>query len=236
MKIPKIIHQIWGGEKKLPKHFKVLSETWKNDYPDWQYEFWDDERIYQFVLDSYPEYYDQFISLPFNIQRWDAIRYLILAEIGGMYVDFDYESIKSLVPLIENEECCIALDPETHCPFSEKVLMLNGALMLSTPNHWFMHKIIKTVFSKKKLSKDKRPKSIQVYNYAGPRMLINLYYRLSEKEKKDIFLLSDRLVSPFDYMQAKRVISGEENWELEKLLDDAYAVHYFFGDWRAGDS
>ena len=65
-KIPKIIHQIWGGEKELPKSYQILSETWRRDYPDWQYEFWDDKRINEFVLKNYPEYYDQFLAFPHN--------------------------------------------------------------------------------------------------------------------------------------------------------------------------
>ncbi|WP_246867052.1 glycosyltransferase [Parabacteroides distasonis] len=30
------------------------------------------------------------------MQRWDAIRYLILYRMGGMYVDFDYQSLERM--------------------------------------------------------------------------------------------------------------------------------------------
>ena len=37
-KIPSIIHQIWSGvDGPLPEHFRVLGETWKRDYPNWEY-------------------------------------------------------------------------------------------------------------------------------------------------------------------------------------------------------
>lgn len=40
MKIPKIIHQIWSDvEKPLPEYFAALGDTWKRDYPNWEYVF-----------------------------------------------------------------------------------------------------------------------------------------------------------------------------------------------------
>lgn len=231
--IPKIVHQIWGGEKQLPKHFQILSETWKRDYPDWKYEFWDDERINKFVRNYYPQYYEYFMSFPYDMQRWDSARYLILNKMGGMHVDFDYESISSIESLIEGETCCFALDPDSHRRSSKKELMLNGALMLSTPNHWFLQRIIKTVFTQRIIANDNRPKSIQIYTSAGPWMLVETYYNLSEEERKSVFLLSDKLVTPLSARQSQRFIRGEMcKGELQYRLKDAYAVHYFFGDWR----
>ena len=232
-KIPKVIHQIWGGNKELPKEYHVLSETWKKNYPDWKYEYCYDARINEFVLENYPEYYDCFLASPYDIQRWDSVRYLLLKKIGGMYVDFDYETIMSIEPLIENQECCFALDPITHGSSLKKVLMLNTALMLSIPDHWFMKKIIKAVFSKQIISNDKRPKSVQVFTSTGPWMLIDLYYELNETERKTIFLLSDKNVTPLDCWQSKRYLQGEmSDVESGYRLKDAYAIHYFFGDWR----
>lgn len=234
-KIPKIIHQIWGGSKKLPTHLEILSKTWKRDYPDWQYEFWDDERINKFVLNNYPEYYEQFMSFPYDIQRWDSVRYFILDKIGGMYIDFDYESIMSIEPLIGDKECCFALDPKTHyMPGRErKEHMLNNALMLSIPKHWVIKKIIKTVFSKEVKISNRENFLEQVYSLAGPWMLVDFYYNLNEDERKDIFLISEKFVSPFNRLQAKRFISGEmERDEIQARLKYAYAVHYFGGEWK----
>jgi hypothetical protein len=49
IEIPKIIHQIWSGlDEPLPKYFKSLGETWKENHPNhpnWKYEFWDNNRM-----------------------------------------------------------------------------------------------------------------------------------------------------------------------------------------------
>lgn len=75
--IPKIIHQIWPGKyQKLPEIFKVLSETRKEHYLDWNYILWDDKSMKEFILNYYPQYWDIYIKYPYDIQRWDNIRYL----------------------------------------------------------------------------------------------------------------------------------------------------------------
>ena len=39
-KIPKIIHQIWIGPKKLPSKYSKWASTWKKLNPTWIYKFW----------------------------------------------------------------------------------------------------------------------------------------------------------------------------------------------------
>ena len=113
--IPKIIHQIWSGiDEPLPDIFKMLGDTWKHDYPEWEYRVWDNRMMNDFVQEHYPQYWTAYQQFPYNIQRWDAIRYLLLDKIGGMYVDFDYESLSSIEPLIEGKTCCFSEEPATH--------------------------------------------------------------------------------------------------------------------------
>jgi mannosyltransferase OCH1-like enzyme len=231
--IPKIIHQIWSGiDEPLPKHFEILGETWKEHYPDWQYEFWDNKRMIDFVWKYYPQNWDIYNSFPYNIQRWDVIRYLILYKMGGMYVDFDYESIKPMDELLNGKTCCFALEPEYQYWFFNKNIMFNNALMLSVPKHPFMLQIIERSLSKENLSYAKIPKNECVLNTTGPYMLIDLYENLNQEEKEAIYLIPAKYVTPFDGYQARSAIYGIENEDLERCLDHAYAVHYFFTAWQ----
>ena len=76
MYIPKIIHQVWSGiDKPLPKLSHVLGNTWKRDYPEWDYILWDNDKMNSFVQEYYPQYWEAYNLFPYNIQRWDAIRY-----------------------------------------------------------------------------------------------------------------------------------------------------------------
>lgn len=103
--------------------------------------------------------------------------------------------------------------------------------MLSIPEHPFMKKIIKFIFSN-----ELKNYNIHRFDYVlrttGPWMLMSLYNDLSEEEKQEIYLIPKEFVTPFDFNQARRVIWGEESDELENCLKEAYAVHYFFSDWR----
>ena len=234
-KIPKIIHQIWSGiYEPLPEWFKELGETWKEHYPDWEYMFWDNDKMNAFVQEHYPQYWDIYSRFPYNVQRWDAIRYLVLNKIGGMYADFDYESIRNMEELIKDKSCCFAVEPEQHFALfgrKKEEPIFNNALMLCVPEHPFMKKIIKTVFTEKMLEY-KGAKGACVVNTTGPAILNRLYYdELTKQEQEKVYLIPPNYVSPFSVQQSRRVRSGEISEELENCLEEAYAVHYFFNEW-----
>ena len=236
MAIPKIIHQIWSGiDDPLPGIFRMLGETWQQDYPDWEYRIWDNQMMTDFVQQYYPQYWRAYQQFPYNIQRWDAIRYLILDKIGGIYVDFDYESLYSIEPLIEGKSCCFSAEPETHrLGFELKdVPCFNNGMMLSIPNHPFIKKVIKSVFCEKE-----NDYNIHRFDYVlrttGPWKLMQLYASMDETEKQKVYLIPKEYVTPFDFNQARLVVlKHQKSEELENCLKKAYAVHYFFSNWQA---
>ena len=68
-------------------------------------------------------------------------------------------------------------------------------------------------------------------NTAGPSKLVSLYNELNEEEQRRIYLIPAKYVSPFDRYQLKSFFDGERSYDLERSLDNAYAVHYFFNTW-----
>ena len=236
-KIPKIIHQIWSGvDGPMPDYFKTLGDTWKRDYPDWDYQLWDNARMNDFVRSYYPQYLDIYSRFPYNVQRWDAIRYLILHKIGGMYVDFDYESVRPLDSLINKKACCFSQEPESHCRvFHKKVdCLFNNAMMLCIPEHPFMAKIIEMVFREETLQ-SLGSKAVCVLKTTGPWMLVDLYNNLNDQEKSTIYLIPAKYVTPLDINQAHWFFKGVRNQALKNCLREAYAVHYFSGGWLSAN-
>ena len=235
MRIPKIIHQIWSGiDEPISPFFKKLGKTWRKSYPNWEYIQWNNDMMNSFIKEYYPEYRNIYNRLPYNVQRWDAIRYLILYQMGGMYVDFDYESLKPIDELVNDKNCCFALEPDSHRRVFKKEVeqVFNNALMLSTPKHLFMKKIINSIFTENTLREKWESKDLCVLNTTGPWKLIDLYYDLTKEEQNDIYLIPAKYVTPFDVPQAFRIRRGEISDELDQCLEEAYAVHYFFGNWR----
>lgn len=214
-KIPKIIHQIWSEtEKPLPDFFKKISKTWIRDYPDWEYMFWDNNSMNEFILNYYPQFWTIYNDYPYNIQRWDAIRYLILDTFGGMYVDFDYESIKPMNDLLFDKYCCFSSEPPGHFHVVNSCIYFNNALMLSIPEHPFIKKIISKVFSYEKDKKyDVNDKFTYVMSTTGPKMLTGLYESLEEQEKDSIYIIPHQYVSPLDISSRYLPCSADYIWQ-----------------------
>ena len=234
-KIPKLIHQIWSGiSEPLPEYFRRFGETWKRDYPDWEHVFWDNDKMNKFVKEHYPHYWDIYNRFPYNVQRWDAIRYLILDKMGGMYADFDYESVRNMEELLQDKSCCFALEPELHTSiagYERKDPVFNNALMLCAPEHPFMKRIVEKVFTEEMVAFE-NTKTITVLSTTGPWMINDLYYYESTPQERDeVYLIPAKYVTPFSMRQAKRIRMKEISEELENCMTEAYAVHYFFSEW-----
>jgi len=105
--IPKIIHQIWIGPKPEPK---IWTDTFRVDYlsahPHYEYRLWNDQSSNE-LLTKYP-----IIKLLYNLEEtWngksDILRYVILYEYGGIYIDADsvWVNNRSFDILLEDCTC-----------------------------------------------------------------------------------------------------------------------------------
>ena len=82
--IPKIIHQIWIGNKPAPTE---LMKTWKEKHPEYEYIFWNETEFQNRNLEL--SCLDK-INLISEINgKADIIRWEILYKYGGIFVDAD---------------------------------------------------------------------------------------------------------------------------------------------------
>jgi mannosyltransferase OCH1-like enzyme len=104
--IPKIIHQVfWAfNDKELNEieAFKNSVEKTKQfcDKYNYEYRMWNLKDCEELICDKYPEYICIWNEFRFPIQRVDFIRYVILYECGGFYVDCDVYPIQDLESLL----------------------------------------------------------------------------------------------------------------------------------------
>ena len=230
--IPKIIHQVWeAGVECLPDFDKMLSETWKEYHPEWQYEFWDRDRMENFVYDYYPELVDIYFGYQYHVQRWHLIRYLILYRMGGLYADFDYECLEPFDSYMTDDgKCYFAMEPEQHRCDPGKNIYFNNALMIAPPGHPFFKYMITRLLTMSASYIYTGDKYHDVLTTTGLLMLTNVYEDYADKSRVDFFPAEQ--VSPFsknevqDYMNRKA-----DEALLEKKLQKAIAIHYFFGSW-----
>jgi len=147
LKIPRIIHQIYFDMSGVPEHLSVISQTWKDKHPAWEYRFWNQKNVEQFMESDFPDLLPLYRSFPMDVQRWDFVRYLILYRYGGLYVDMDYECIEPMDSLLWNTTCCMGLEPATHALRYRKKFIVGNALMASVPGHGYFDRIIKDISS-----------------------------------------------------------------------------------------
>lgn len=230
--IPRIIHQIWEGKTEpLPEFLSDLSETWRKNHPKWKYEFWDEKRMNDFVYTYYPDFAEKYFSYSYPVQRWDAIRYLILYKLGGMYVDFDYESIEPMDTHLDKKDCCFSCDPPEHADKFNKDFILTNALMAVSANHPFLKLVIENLLTVKSSAKDKIN---YVLETTGPFFITKLYTQYKDKDK--IHLFPTELTSPLTQQEIHLYMQRKINSDyIEEKIEKSIALHYFFGTWYTSD-
>ncbi len=111
MFIPKIIYQTFKtADLPIVTQWHIARLKKKN--PNYRYEFYDDERIENFIA---IEYSDEVLSLYQKINigaaKADFFRYAILYKRGGVYLDIDSLSIAPLDSLIKpTDEALVAME------------------------------------------------------------------------------------------------------------------------------
>ena len=129
-KIPKKIHQIWLGDKQMPEIYLKYMESWKKFHPTWEYKLWTDEDTKSIEILKR----ETFDNAQNQGMRSDILRYEILRQFGGMYVDTDFECLRAFDDLLY-------LDFITGIGYDSKLQLYIG-LLASVPNHCIMNKSI----------------------------------------------------------------------------------------------
>jgi hypothetical protein len=147
--IPSILHQTWK-DSAVPPGFLKYMETWKRLHPGWDFKFWTDVDLANFVNSRCSDFSNLFHSYPNPIMRVDLARYLILREFGGVYADLDAEALASFTPLLNSDRPIVAYEPPTHAAL-EFIRrrgfrsVASNAIILSPANHAFWDHLLRLV-------------------------------------------------------------------------------------------
>lgn len=102
--IPKRIIQT-GKHAQQPLRSRAVMSNMKLLNPDYEYRFFDDADVVQFIEREFPHYIDVFRGFLYPIQRYDFFRYLVVYRYGGFYFDLDVLLASSLSALLD--QCCV---------------------------------------------------------------------------------------------------------------------------------
>lgn len=97
--IPKIIHQLWIGDNPAPLTFM---NTWKEKNPDFEYIHWNEKEIENRKLRL--ECVDRIAEMEEINGKADIIRWEILYEYGGVFLDADSICIEQIDDILMSAE------------------------------------------------------------------------------------------------------------------------------------
>ncbi len=86
--IPKIIWQTMKTNC-IPVSMKGFCMSWIDKNPEYEYRFFDDNDMVNFISEEFPEYFEGFKKILYGASKADLWRYLILYKYGGVYADID---------------------------------------------------------------------------------------------------------------------------------------------------
>jgi hypothetical protein len=107
--IPKILHQVWFGDKPPKKDYQNYTEKWRQLHPDWEYRLWNEENLRDTDCWKYITKFDKYCS------RSNAARLYVIMTFGGVYADFDIEWKRNIDELLVHECFTSTEAPNLYC-------------------------------------------------------------------------------------------------------------------------
>ncbi|MGE4168464.1 MAG: glycosyltransferase [Candidatus Babeliales bacterium] len=207
VRIPKIIHQIWLGSP-FPEKYRAYQESWLKHNPGWEYKLWTDADVASFAWRNK----DLFDASKNYGEKSDIWRYEILEQFGGIYIDTDFECLKSMNSL------CIYDFYTGIQPLDTNMVQLNNALIASIPHHPLLQKCIEELRNSSH--------EIQIILRTGPLFFTKLFlkYVPSMMQEFRIVAFPASYFYPCGYEQR-----GTPASEWQK--PESYAVHHWAGSW-----
>jgi mannosyltransferase OCH1-like enzyme len=214
-RIPKIIHQIWIGGP-LPQKYHALQKTWQKFHPDWEYRLWTDAD-----LDNFP-FTDRarFERAKNFAEKADILRYEILYQYGGLYVDADFECLKPFDPLHHACDFYVGLEAIF---YRRAPVKMGNALIASVPAHPILRRCLE------KISQEETDGNFdRIQQVTGPECLTKAFLECcQEGEHRNVAF-------PFTYfypLPAPERNSSQEEIQSRWIQEESFGVHYWDASW-----
>jgi mannosyltransferase OCH1-like enzyme len=143
--IPHVIHVIWGGKNPFPQKSIANIASWLHFHPTWKFKFWTDDPSRQVPIEGMEKHLFNTLSCPHvekylaQAENWgersDLLRYEILFQEGGIYVDHDIECFRSFDSLHTHFDFYASQEPLHQNPLKNSWLTITNCLIGAKPGH-----------------------------------------------------------------------------------------------------
>jgi len=180
--IPQIIHQTWKSADLQSCAYPVFRDyalrsqvSWKHFHPDFEYMFWTDDDMEQFVQTHYTWFYPTWKGFDLHIKRVDTARYCWLHFYGGIYCDLDMICKKSVNPLLAGLD---VISYKTRLSMRRGLIFAGNAWMASVKEHplW-----IEMLHYTKNYPRQITEEPADVLDHTGPRALGAVFASYKQK-------------------------------------------------------
>lgn len=194
MIIPKIIHQIWFNFKnkpygnKLPYKYKKYQKRLIDMNKDFKYILWDEKSAEELIKKKYIWCYERFKSFKYPVKKVDYFKYILMYEYGGIYLDIDIKSIKS----INLDKINITNKKVILCKHQKKLIIdmfckIQNCVLIGEKKNMFWLFLLKNINNWQKQYISSLNSVLDILVHTGPAMLSNTYEKYNKKD--DILIL-----------------------------------------------
>jgi mannosyltransferase OCH1-like enzyme len=238
VKIPKIIHHIWLGQK-LPEEYASYRASWIKHHPSWTFIFWADSPVNfdqgTVVISSFDaltawlanaqedrfcvvdvrnlmfenrSFYDQAKNYG---EKSDILKWEIVYRMGGVYVDTDFECLRPLDFFNGIYDFYTGIQP-----LDTNQVQLGAALYGAVPGHPILERCVQDIKHNQNIA--------QIIVKTGPLHFTRCFLFEANKENNRDIALPASYFYPCGYEQR-----GMSNaiWQMP----ESYAVHHWAGSW-----
>jgi mannosyltransferase OCH1-like enzyme len=163
--LPRILHYVWLGSQPMHPLMDEWREKWRQIHPGWKINVWkqvdgcpehllkNDER--QLIECRIPEYLAQCPTLS---KRSDVWRYEILEQLGGVYLDTDFEPIKNIESHLEEISafaglCTTLYDWDANHQNGKTKIEIGCSIIGSLPHHPWVRELVRQTPSRDPIAK-----------------------------------------------------------------------------------
>jgi hypothetical protein len=221
MAIPRILHQTWK-HADVPIELARFQRSWLAHNPAWEYRFWTDGAARAFVARHEPELLPVYDAYDVAIKRVDAVRYVWMKHVGGVYVDLDFECLRPLDGLLADRQLLLGLEPIEHGVVDLGVHgrrpSVCNAFLASEPGHPFWELLLRRMVEAREAH--------DPLEATGPRLVTRVVAEYAGAAP--ISVVERNVLYPVNWQEARRV-AGDTGRLI--LPPEAFAVHHWQGTW-----
>lgn len=180
--IPHIIHQYWDDYDAVPQVYINYIKTVIEHHPNWEYWFLTNADVDCYFKTKHPEFEKVYQNYSSPIAKADVMRYFILYDYGGIYLDLDMEVLKPLDIWTYISPCILSHETYEHSFIIHKTKAPNviNAAMASKPGHPLFHTFQKHLEHYHKVQRN------NLLFETGPFFMNNIYHLFLNTSKRTV--------------------------------------------------